>query len=185
MHILDEAYIECKEPEGFVTRKVVPFKYSIESLRWLWEKLSKIDALFDDDNPNDIDTFILAMLDIRDDGTFSPNGLAWIVDDVGIIRITDIEAGNKAQVHITFWDGRLKGREPILRYLLAHAMDLFELDHVYAIVPVANRSLLFATERFGFKKEARLHEVYKKYGKMFDCNLYTYSKAEVMANGTH
>lgn len=170
--------VECKEPEGTFQREVKLCQLSKAKLRYLYDKLKQFDVLFDK-GIVDSDSFIQSFVVINNDGTIEPVGIIVEVDDVGIIRFTEIEPNVSANIHVTFWDRRFRGREELVRQVLAYAMEIFNLHRISAQVPLYANPLLGAIERVGFKKEGRLREATLFRGKWFDVNQYSVLRGEV------
>jgi hypothetical protein len=75
--------------------------------------------------------------------------LYWVVDDVGLI------IANKAgDVHVFFWDKRLRGRELMCRAMARIVCEIFELPAVWTEIPRSERAVLAFSRRVGFREVA-------------------------------
>lgn len=171
--------IACEEPEGAIVRQVKLAELTMERMEHYYEKLSPFKTLFNDFIKNDLEAFIKAIITINRDGTITPRGLIWEVDDVGLICFSDIHPGHSATFHPTFWDRRIRGREQLMKDMIKYVMILYELRRVSSIVPVYNKPTMAAAERVGFSLEGRLREFAPYEGQWFDANLYSILRKEL------
>src|SRR5688572_21009525 len=98
---------EVKEDDKYVTRNVYPYILDSAEVIKLWFKLNQFPVLFASPQQTNFHNFARMLED--------QYSVMLRVDDVGIILITDIVAGVEARMHISFWDSKLSGREPIIR----------------------------------------------------------------------
>lgn len=146
----------CNEKSGNVERHVYKMSLTQESVKLFWERAKKFDTLFTQEIRNDFQAFLSVFLD-EHDGVIEGRGLLWRVDDyVGIFYLTEIEPESDAQVHVTFFDGRIKGRENLAIEMLRYAFKQYNFRRLSAVVPmyaaVASHSFI---RRIGFKIEGR------------------------------
>lgn len=147
----------CTEKNGSVERHVYKMALTQESVKLFWEKARKFDTLFTQEIRNDFRLFLSVFLDEMPDGTIEGRGLLWRIDDyVGIFYLTQIDPCNDAQVHVTFFDGRIKGRENLAIDMLRFAFKTYGFRRLSAVVPMyaATASHSFI-RRIGFKIEGR------------------------------
>lgn len=71
----------------------------------------------------------------------------WCIDDVGAVFVIPDSYGS-AEVHIAFWDGRLRGREVICKRL-ADAF-LMRYHTLYARIPKEGKTVIAFAKRLGF-----------------------------------
>lgn len=171
--------VVCKEPEGTFTRQVWPVQLSLEVLRSYYDRLKQFDVVFNDHVPNTPEGFSSIFLSINGKGDPVANGLLWQVDDVGILYLTDMVADVEAQAHFSFWDRRLRGREPLIRQMLKHVFQEYGFHRIYTRVALYATPLLSGVERIGFIKEGRMKECVRKYDQWFDANLYSILEREL------
>lgn len=156
----------------------------VEQLRYYYDKLSEFDVLFNDFIGNNIDDFIKKFITQNPDGSLESTGLIWQVDDVGIIYLTSIRPGIEAEGHFSFWDQRLKGREPLIRAMLKKAFEDYKFHRIVAHIPLYAKPVLAFVERVGFIKEGRMREAVRYKGDWMDANLYSILDREVEDVGT-
>jgi RimJ/RimL family protein N-acetyltransferase len=171
--------VECQEPEGIVTRSVRFSRLDANKIRFLYEKLSQFDTLFDDYIRDDFESFLKVFMSPLPDGDVEAAGLVWEVDDVGILYLTNIVPNVEALVHAAFWDRRLKGREELCREMIRLLMDQFDFHRLTARIGLYSKATLDFVERVGFKKEGRLRQATLFKGEWFDVNIYSILKGEV------
>lgn len=70
----------------------------------------------------------------------------WLVEDKGIIIVLPTIPG-EAECHISFWDGRLRGREELCRELAAS----LPYNRLWAAIPLEAKTVRFFAKRIGFK----------------------------------
>ena len=151
----------------------------MDKLKFLWEKLGAFDALFEDDERGDFETFTQRFLGVTN-GVLEPTGLFWEVDDIGIFLIKDILPAEMASVHFNFWDKKFSGREQLCIEALKFAFDQYKFHKLYTTVPVFARKTMWAVERLGFIHEGRHRKEFKFKGTWFDVNSYSILKDEVV-----
>lgn len=171
--------MDCSEPSGLIARSVRLCELSMAKLRFLHEKLSKFEVLFNDFTKDNPEAFIRAFVNIDQYGDVHPNGLVWEVDDVGILALTDIVPQNTAKAHFTFWDRRIRGREGLIRAMLKYVFEQLGLHRIVVEIPLYAVAAMAAVERMGFRKEGRMREAVLYRGEWFDVNLYSILDREV------
>lgn len=131
------------------------------------------------------DDWVQQFVHIRDDGKVEPTGLIWQVDDVGILFLTEIRPGHQALGHFTFWDGRLRGREELMREWIRYLFMKYDFHRLEAEVGLYAKPALNFVERIGLTKEGRKREarLYQPNGEpepeWWDVNLYSVLESEV------
>ena len=163
----------CDEPGGPIVRTIRTANYSFETLKLLWENLSQFDTLFSDHYEKDFSRFVDAFVKQDANGDYVATGLLWMLDDVGIFRLTDMEPLMSAHAHFVFWDKRFRGREGLIRKALQYVFDTYKFHRIKVEVPLYAQKTLVAVERIGFKKEGRMREFVRYKGDWFDTNLYS------------
>lgn len=165
--------IECDEPEGIVTRHVYKMILTPKNLHTFWVKSRKFVTLFGEEVRGDFHKFMEVFLQEGVNGIES-RGIFWVIDDfVGIMYLTDIDAGIDAKVHYAFFDGRHRGRRDLVRAMILYVMDRYQFHRLTAEAPLYWKAsaMLFA-EQVGFIKEGRKRLARKFDGKWFDVNIY-------------
>lgn len=84
--------------------------------------------------------------------------VCFLVDDVGMFAVV-VDKSGRAHVHMTFWDGRLRGRETLAREVAHFAMETLELDRLWTAIPLTRPAVLAFAERVGFKRFKEQNEV--------------------------
>jgi hypothetical protein len=75
--------------------------------------------------------------------------LYWVVDDVGLI------IANKAgDVHVFFWDKRLRGRESMCRAMVMVVCEFYDRDSVWTTIPITERAVIAFAKRVGFQEQS-------------------------------
>lgn len=171
--------VECAEPGGTFQRKVRLCVFSIEKLRYLYEKLKPFKTLFNDFVKDDPDAFVKSFVRIDGHGDVQCYRLVYEVDDVGILALTDIDAGCDAKAHFTFWDRRFRGREKLIRQMILYVMQQFDLHRVEVEIPLYVPNAIKFVLRLGFKYEGRRRQVVKYEGQWFDSDLFSILRHEV------
>lgn len=80
----------------------------------------------------------------------APDSAFFLVDDVGIIGAMGIKRGHSAHVHVTFWDGRLRGREVLCREVAQLIIHVADLSGVFTAIPSERRTVVAFARRVGF-----------------------------------
>lgn len=170
----------CDEPEGRMVRSVYPLDLSIENLRTFWEKAKQFDHLFTKEIREDFTKFINMLIKQGPDGITS-TGLFWVIDDfVGVFYLTDIQPEVDALVHYTFFDGRHRGRELLVKEMLKYIFTRYKFQRLTAEAPLYATPQLFKfAEKIGFVKEGRRRSSVPFDGDWFDMNLYGILREEV------
>lgn len=131
--------IQCKERGGPVVREVVRI-WEPNELRRLIPSMLKVPSFLQGMSVPEIDSLITA----RDAAVYR-------VDDVGVLAVLEIEEGLAAHAHITFWDGRMRGREGLCRTLARCTMRFYSLKALFTAVPCESAAVIAFARRVGFK----------------------------------
>ena len=133
--------MQCQEKEGPVRRTVSEMPKSLEVWLETVEKLRLVPNFLHKSDFENTKEFL------KDENKF------FLVDDVGAAAVLPDEKGS-AHVHITFWDGRLRGREALMRELAIQVKDQMKLDTLYTAIPVDSHSVIAFAIRVGFVRGA-------------------------------
>lgn len=130
---------------------VKPYEISVESLKKLYEKMSKYPVIFGK-KLNGVEDFVKIFITYSiPSGDPWVNGLFYSVNDleVGVLYLTNI-MGVEADAHFSFFDGNLKGREQIIRVMSQKVMDEFGFRRLNITIPrYANKKVNAFVERCG------------------------------------
>ena len=144
----------------------------MERMKYLWEKLSGFDVLFNDFVRGDYKAFVNHFI-VQIDGQPTPAGLFWDVDDVGIILINDIVPFQSAIAHFVFWDRRFRGRENLCREMLKYGFKTYKFRRIRVEVPLYAKHTMEAVERIGFVREGRMRKAVLWKKEWFDVYMYS------------
>lgn len=165
--------VECIEPEGVIVRQVYRMVLTPKNLHTFWLKARKFVTLFNEEVRGDFHKFLEVFLQEGVNGIES-RGIFWVIDDfVGIMYLTEIDAGNDAICHYAFFDGRHKGRHNLIRAMILYVMERYNFHRLTAEAPLFFKpsAMLFA-EQVGFIKEGRKRLSRRFDSKWFDVNIY-------------
>ncbi len=132
----------CKEKTGHVWRAVWVVRPSVQWAMGVVEELQKVENFLPKDNPFEM--------------LLNPANKFFQVDSVGMIAVVPApDWPQLLHVHITFWDGRLRGREGLCRSLASWVCS-FTGKVLYTQVPEDRKALLAFARRAGFQSEAKV-----------------------------
>jgi RimJ/RimL family protein N-acetyltransferase len=175
--------ISCDEPEGTVVRHVYPLIFTPENLQKFYNKAKKFRTLFGREILT-VEDFQKIFMRVDSAGQYTLNGLFWVIDDfVGVLYLTDI-GDIDALAHYTFFDGRFKGREPLVKAMLTHVFTRFQFLHrLSAEIPTYTPFITrHYAKIFGFKREGSRRAAAKYKDGYFDVLLYGILRAEALSN---
>lgn len=134
----------CQEKEGAIWRSVyVP----LVTIPWAMDKLDKLQRV---ENFLPDGSEMMFLLDHR-------NSFIQI-DDVGLIAVIPKEdMPDYRHVHITFWDGRLRGRERMCRAIATFVQGLMKVK-IVTMVPAYRHTLRAFATRAGFEDVGSVDE---------------------------
>lgn len=124
----------CKEKEGAVWRSLRIMPRSMDRILSIVEKLKQVKSFLDPENP------YVVFLDRE--------SLFFEIDEVGLIAVCPWDSTTQ-HCHITFWDGRLRGREGLCRTLAEFVVRVSHKNLVTAI-PADRRAVVAFAKRVGF-----------------------------------
>lgn len=176
--------VECNERGNVVTRKVYKMELTIETLYRFWNKAKQFPTLFSKSINDNFGEFCAIFISYDQFGQFTANGLLYVIDDfVGVFYMTNINSIDDATVHYTFFDGRLHGRIPLAKEMLAYTFKTFGFHRLSTALPMYVKGHAFAFVRsIGFKEEGRKRECREYKGELFDECLFGILASEVLYN---
>lgn len=133
-----EYTLVCTEPDGMVQRTVRPLE--ARDIPWVYARIKESLASRGREALG-IEQALYEFMRL--------DKLYWVVDDVGLIIAT--VAGD---VHIFFWDKRLRGREQLCKIIARVIMEIFDRDFVWTEIPKTERAVLAFAKRIGFVEQA-------------------------------
>ena len=146
--------IECKEPDGVHTRQVRPLANDSATAHYLFAKLHGLPSMFSNTPLLSVDK----VLEGIDKGL-----ILFLVDQVGILAIRDIQSPLSAEVHMTFWDKRLRGREQLAIEMCNFMHKKADVAILWTAMPSTSKSSLAFAKRIGFRVQNW------EIGATFDC----------------
>lgn len=167
---------QCDEPEGNIIRSVYLFDYSPDNVMKLYNQAKKFPTIFSREFTTP-DEFIAMFMYRNTSGVIEPCGVLHIIDDfVGTFYLDRIDHHtNEADVHYCFFDGRFRGRIPLIDKACNYAFDVYGLERlnvsIPAYVPLMTRHHVTLC---GFTEEGKKRSAIPYKGKRFD--LYTYGR---------
>lgn len=171
----------CHEPKGDVLHKVTKLEFTPENLAKLWEKQKKYKVFLGREISTFdqfIDFFVIPPC-INCGGPYKAKGICFLVGDfVGIFWLSDITPPAYAEVHYTFFDGRIRGRENLVREALRFGFENYNINRFY--VRIGNYAPIpraFAV-RIGFKREGILRKCMFFDNQWFDADCYSILRSE-------
>lgn len=162
---------QCFEGEGSVTRKARPMILTSDDVVNLWFKLRQFPILFASPQETNFKNFVSLIQD--------EYSVLVEFGDVGMAMVSGIVPGIEAKIHISFWDSRLKGREPLIRELVRWTLDVFGVRRVSMPIRADARAMRAFAERVGLYFEGALKNWVKKDNRLFDLHLYGVTEPEV------
>lgn len=148
-----------------------PFICTEKDLAEVWEKFNQFPILFDDDYRGNFNAFVADFFDKKT--------IVIKTGDYGLAIIKDVIPYRSADIHLTFWDRRFKGRWEECRQTLKWLFHKFGLVRATAVIP----EIAYATHTFvkslGFKEEGRLRKGFLYNGRYLDLCIFGILKEDV------
>lgn len=130
----------CNERDGPRWRSIYYADPSAELEEYLWNKLQGLPSMFS----------ITPLQDRERLRRLWDRNLMWMtVSDVGIVGF-DLTTRSMPNIHITFWDKKLRGREHIGIRLCNWALDYFDVPALFTQCPAASKVTIAYAKRLGF-----------------------------------
>lgn len=163
--------VECKEPEGVITRSVTELIFTPENLQKFWDNASQFPSIYGTEIKSIQDFY--EMFISQNGEELSLNGLFWVIDDfVGVFYMTEITA-NEANVHYSFFDKRHKGRELLVKKMIQFIFDKYKFNRINVEIPLfSSKYTRYFVNNIGFKLEGRKRKNAYFKGEWYDTMLY-------------
>src|SRR6516165_10843295 len=117
-----------------------------QKMEWIWEQVQRFPIIFDDFGKGNKKAFF--------DKLMNPaNGFVDIGPGKGIACLFNIRPRLDANCHIVMFDRKLKGREPLLKQVLAYAFSVLCLRRLTAWISEDAYLASALAERLGFRLE--------------------------------
>lgn len=123
----------CNEKHGTVKRSV----WEVDSLP---ERMQTISAML----------AVRNFAERRYSRLLSHDTILYKIDDVGCVGVLNVIPGRSAEVHFTFWDGRMRGRETLLRSLAEGVLRTHRLVFLHTSIPNNLVAVRAMAGRIGF-----------------------------------
>ena len=154
-------------PEG-VQHKVL----TRQNLWDLWEAVKDLDGLFSDETRGDPVAFWENML---------KDAIVLETDDGGgILTLSSLKPGLRAEAHFTFWDHRLSPRVELIRSCLVWAFLNFDLYRIEVFIPAMGHTLRRVLKKIGFKEEGTLRNRSWYKGQLIDAIILAVLREDIL-----
>ena len=178
--------ITCREKDQDIERHVYPFVFTQENAIKFWEQAKRYPEIFGRTIFYDtIEEFLNLFFYLDQDGYWQTNNLFFVVDDfVGMLSLTNISHPNDALMHFTFYDGRLRGREELIRQTIKYVISQYEFNRLSAELPtyVSKSTLKFVSDNIGLTLEGKKRDAQlSPKGNLVDVLLYGVTKKDTEA----
>ena len=145
-------------------------------IKELWTKIKDFDKLFSDECTGDIESFVHGIMD--------PNTTV-LECDYGILVLSDIVKGSRAEAHLTFWDKKLSAHTVLVQECLVWAFLNFDLNRITVKSPAYARFVHnFLYTKLGFHHEGTLRQYIKKDGVFVDMLVFGLLRKEALNAAT-
>lgn len=161
----------CKEDDERIERFARPMILTGDDVVRLWFKLNKFPILFASPQESNFGNFVRMLKD--------EYSILIEFPGIGLALVTDIVPGTEARFHISFWDSRLKGREPLVRELVRWIIKTLHVRRVSAPIRADARAMRAFMGRVGLYLEGILKNWIRKDTKYFDLHLFGIVEHEV------
>jgi hypothetical protein len=142
---------------------------------WLWERVKTQHSIFLEPTKDDSVRFAELL--------GHPASHSFIVDEGGLIFLSDVEPGNMGFFNGIVWDEKLYGQTARAKEILAFLFKLLGLRRVSAVVPEDNKLARKYVEKMGFKKEAQFRKAIRRPDGPIDMFVYGLLREEVVTDG--
>jgi len=150
-----------------------PFVCTKESLVDVWEKFSQFPILFDDVYRNDFLGFVADF--------FNKNTIVLRTGDYGLAIIKGIIPYRCADIHLTFWDRRFKGRDTECKQALKWLFSTLGLVRATVDVPEIAYATIKFIKAIGFKREGVVRKAFMYKGRLLDLHSFGILREEVFS----
>ena len=144
-----------------------------EKIAHLWVLFQKANGVFDDITKGDIGFFI---------NELAKRDAVWLEldDGSGLLYATGVIPGLSANVHIAFFDHKIKDRYKTIIECLAWLVNMCDLEKVNASLPEFTHIARKHVEALGFKEEGVIRRFSRSNGQLYNQFLYGIFKEEVL-----
>ena len=174
--------VNCDEKHGDRLRNVYPLILTEEKLKKFWEKARQYSVLFTREIRGDFDLFCNLLISRDPQGGLISKGLFWEIDDMlGVFYLTEIKPEWDALCHFAFFDGRIRGRDILVKTMIQYAFNKYNFHRLSVEVPYfAPATTSKFVHHLGFKMEGKKRSCAMYQGKWFDSRLFGMLKEEAL-----
>jgi hypothetical protein len=140
------------------------FVCSQKNMLNVWNKLNEFPILFDDVVRGNFVNFCEELI--------NPTTVVLQTGDYGMVRVCNIVPHRNADVHLTFWDRRFKGRDKMCKEALRWMFSKFDLHRSTIVVPSIVHYTINFILALGFKREGVVREAYAYKGRLLDQHIF-------------
>lgn len=162
---------------------VTPMKLSVAKVKFIWNKFNEFPIL-DDLAKGDFELFLRRIMAVES-AWFEMHNQPPLTEQVGefagfvgVMWAENIVIYNYADVHIFFWDSRLKGREVICKEMIRWLFDHLQVFRLATAAPIYAKAVIRFIKRLGFVEEGIQRKAYLHDGELFDQVMFGLLKDE-------
>lgn len=148
-----------------------------EKIRDLWAQASKYPVLFSDYTNGKFEPFYWTLVnpvsvwfEVSKEGEETP---------IGLLYSHNIHPTLDATAHISFWDRRAKGREPLILFVTEWLMDRFSLMRINATIPPYQRGVIRFMKRLGFVEEGEMRDAALYNGRPWGMKMFGLTRSDL------
>lgn len=138
--------VDCNERDGLHEREIRKLENDIAIIADLVDCVKKVPNFLYHSPAREFENYRLFLND---------SNQTFLVDDVGVLVAIPCHCG--AEVHITFWDGRLRGREELCRKVADGLLRQFKW--LVTAIPTDRLALIAFAKRVGFVELSRQDDI--------------------------
>lgn len=145
---------------------------SEQKIRFLWAKSLEFPFVFDDLTYGDFDNFMRTLA--------TPSNVFFeLENEGGLISFTEVRPRVNAYLHFIFYDKHLKGKEEVMRDILADMFDLAKLRRITCGIPEDRNTGAKLLRRIGFRQEGTMRASYLRNKCYLNMNIYGLLREEL------
>lgn len=138
----------------------------------VWDKFNQFPILFDDLVRGNYEGFVRDIIDI--------NSIVVATGDYGLVRVCNIVEGRNADIHLTFWDRRFKGRDEECKQALRWLFYTMKLVRATIVLPSIVFSTIKFTEVIGFRREGIVRKAWSYNKELLDLHIFGILREQVL-----
>jgi RimJ/RimL family protein N-acetyltransferase len=145
---------------------------SPQQLKWLWEKMSECEEVWDDHTRGKVDYFLAQFA--------NPDVEFYKIGDSGLIVLDSISERGGSRIHYVIWDHNLN-----LHTQKTQAVEIFDylfwkrrVHHIVGMIPSHNQQTVRFAVSVGMKYEGEIREDVLYNGKYYNTHIYGILESE-------